>query len=43
MNVLICGGAGFIGSEFIRNHLKNNPNSKITNLDVLTIGSNLEN
>ena len=43
MNVLICGGAGFIGSEFIRNHLKNNPNSKIINLDVLTIGSNLEN
>ena len=43
MNILICGGAGFIGSEFIRNHLKNNPNSKITNLDVLTIGSNLEN
>jgi len=43
MRVLICGGAGFIGSEFIRNHLKNNPNSKITNLDVLTIGSNLEN
>ena len=43
MDVLICGGAGFIGSEFIRNHLKNNPNSKITNLDVLTIGSNLEN
>lgn len=43
MNVLICGGAGFIGSEFIRNHLKNNPNSKITNLDVLTVGSNLEN
>jgi len=43
MNVLICGGAGFIGSEFIRNHLKNNPDSKITNLDVLTVGSNLEN
>ena len=43
MNVLVCGGAGFIGSAFIRNYVKNNPNSKITNLDVLTIGSNLKN
>lgn len=43
MNILVCGGAGFIGSAFIRNHLKNNTDSKITNLDVLTIGSNLEN
>ena len=43
MNILVCGGAGFIGSAFIRNYLKNNPDSKITNLDVLTIGSNLSN
>jgi len=43
MKILVCGGAGFIGSEFIRNYLKNNQNSKITNLDSLTIGSNLEN
>jgi len=43
MNILVCGGAGFIGSAFIRNYLKNNPDFKITNLDVLTIGSNLEN
>jgi dTDP-glucose 4,6-dehydratase len=43
MSILVCGGAGFIGSAFIRNHLKNNPNSKVTNLDMLTIGSNLEN
>ena len=43
MSILVCGGAGFIGSAFIRNHLKNNPDSKVTNLDVLTIGSNLEN
>jgi dTDP-glucose 4,6-dehydratase len=43
MQVLVCGGAGFIGSAFIRNYLKNNINSKITNLDILTIGSNLEN
>ncbi len=43
MNILVCGGAGFIGSEFIRNHLKNYPDSKITNLDILAIGSNLKN
>ena len=43
MSILVCGGAGFIGSAFIRNHLKNNPDSKVTNLDMLTIGSNLEN
>jgi len=43
MKILVCGGAGFIGSEFIRNYLKNNNTSKLTNLDSLTIGSNLEN
>jgi len=43
MQILVCGGAGFIGSAFIRNYLKNNTDSKITNLDILTIGSNLEN
>ena len=43
MNILVCGGAGFIGSAFIKNYFKNNPDSLITNLDVLTIGSNLEN
>lgn len=43
MQVLVCGGAGFIGSAFIRNHFKSNPHDKITNLDNLTIGSNLEN
>ena len=43
MHILVCGGAGFIGSAFIRNYLNNNPDSKIINLDVLTIGSNLEN
>ena len=43
MNILVCGGAGFIGSAFIKNYLKNNFDSTITNLDALTIGSNLEN
>ena len=43
MQILVCGGAGFIGSAFIRNYLQKNTDSKIINLDVLTIGSNLEN
>lgn len=43
MKLLVCGGAGFIGSAHIRNHLKNNPKDTIVNLDSLTIGSNLEN
>ena len=43
MKILVCGGAGFIGSTFVRDFLKNNTDSKITNLDALTIGSNLAN
>ena len=43
MNILVCGGAGFIGSAFIRNHLKSKPQDTITNLDSMTIGSNIEN
>ena len=43
MKILVCGGAGFIGSAFIRNYLKNNPENEVTNLDSLTIGSNLKN
>jgi len=43
MKLLVCGGAGFIGSSFIRNYLKNNPQDKIINLDSLTIGSNQAN
>jgi len=43
MKILVCGGAGFIGSEFIRNFLKNHNDYQIINLDILTVGSNLEN
>jgi len=43
MHILVCGGAGFIGSTFIKNFLKNHADFQVTNLDVLTIGSNLEN
>jgi dTDP-glucose 4,6-dehydratase len=43
MKILVCGGAGFIGSAFIRNYLKNHPKDEIVNMDSLTIGSNLKN
>jgi dTDP-glucose 4,6-dehydratase len=42
-NVLITGGAGFIGSNFIHYWLNKYPNSKIFNLDALTYAGNLEN
>lgn len=43
MKILVCGGAGFIGSAFIRNYFNNHPTHEIINLDLLTIGSNLQN
>ena len=43
MKLLVCGGCGFIGSAFIRNHLTHKPQDKIINLDSLTIGSNKDN
>jgi len=39
--LLITGGAGFIGSNFIRYYLKNHPEDKIINLDLLTYAGNL--
>src|SRR3989338_1406575 len=41
--VLICGGAGFIGSNFIRHLLEKSPRIKIVNLDKLTYSGNLDN
>ncbi|MCK5539173.1 MAG: GDP-mannose 4,6-dehydratase, partial [Bacteroidales bacterium] len=42
-NILVCGGAGFIGSNFIRHMLETHPNYKIVNYDKLTYAGNLEN
>lgn len=41
--MLITGGAGFIGSNFVRYILEKNPEYEITNLDALTYCGNLEN
>ena len=41
--ILITGGAGFIGSCFVRYMLKNHPDYKIINLDALTYAGNIEN
>ena len=42
-NVLITGGAGFIGSNFVRYILRNEAAVRVINLDVLTYSGNLEN
>jgi len=43
MGVLVTGGCGFIGSNFIGYYIKNYPNEKLINLDNLTYASNTEN
>ncbi|NTU73412.1 dTDP-glucose 4,6-dehydratase [Candidatus Roizmanbacteria bacterium] len=42
MKLLITGGAGFIGSNFVHYWLNNYPNDDIVNLDKLTYAGNLE-
>uniref|UniRef100_A0A6M3KSP1 Putative GDP-mannose 4,6-dehydratase n=1 Tax=viral metagenome TaxID=1070528 RepID=A0A6M3KSP1_9ZZZZ len=41
--ILVTGGAGFIGSNFIRYMLGNSPDDYIVNLDALTYAGNLDN
>lgn len=41
--VLVTGGAGFIGSNFVRLMLTKHPDYKIINVDALTYAGNLEN
>jgi len=43
MNILITGGAGFIGSHVVRRFVNNYPQYHILNLDALTYAGNLEN
>ena len=43
MKILITGGCGFIGSNFIRYILKKYPDYEIVNIDALTYAGNPEN
>ena len=43
MKILITGGAGFIGSNFVHYWVNNHPNDEIFVLDKLTYAGNLEN
>lgn len=42
MKILVTGGAGFIGSNFVYYELDNYPNDEVICLDKLTYASNLE-
>jgi dTDP-glucose 4,6-dehydratase len=43
MKLLVTGGTGFIGSNFIRRVLTVRTDHEVTNLDKLTYAGNLEN
>ncbi len=43
MRLLVTGGAGFIGSHFIKYVLKHHPQDQVVNLDCLTYSGNLDN
>jgi len=43
MKILVTGGAGFIGSNFVHHILDTYPNYEVINLDALTYAGNLEN
>ena len=43
MTILVTGGAGFIGSNFVRFILEARPHCRVVNLDKLTYAGNLDN
>jgi dTDP-glucose 4,6-dehydratase len=43
MKYLVTGGAGFIGSAFVRQTIASQPDAQLVNLDKLTYAGNLEN
>jgi dTDP-glucose 4,6-dehydratase len=43
VRLLVTGGAGFIGSNFVRHMLAKYPDCRVINLDKLTYAGNLEN
>ncbi|GHU62770.1 dTDP-glucose 4,6-dehydratase [Clostridia bacterium] len=42
MKILVTGGAGFIGGNFVHYWLQNHPEDQLINLDLLTYAGNLE-
>ena len=42
-NILVTGGAGFIGANFVVHFVENHPEYNVVNLDVLTYAGDLEN
>ena len=42
MTILVTGGAGFIGSNFVYFQMKNHPEDRVVCLDALTYAGNLE-
>ncbi|PZR80483.1 MAG: dTDP-glucose 4,6-dehydratase [Candidatus Aeolococcus gillhamiae] len=43
MRLLVSGGAGFIGSEFVRQTISNHPQDRVVVLDKLTYAGNVRN
>ena len=43
MNLLVTGGAGFIGSSYVRMVRRARPGDRVVNVDALTYAGNLEN
>ena len=41
--ILVTGGAGFIGSHFVRRLLQQHPEYQVTNVDKLTYAGNRDN
>src|SRR3972149_1268021 len=42
-NILVTGGAGFIGSNFVKYILQNETDARVVNLDALTYAGSLQN
>jgi len=42
-HILVTGGAGFIGANFVPYFIENNPDYHLVNLDLLTYAGNLDN